>query len=361
MNWRVVARGRSPSGEAVVHLCSRTGRPASEVRDGLLSATGLVILESLSREAADNLAASLSFHGLTIEVVPCTQDPGALGFRVVLTGYAPGNRGRLRAALMRMSRRSDEEVIGFLSRIPFALRRNADAETAASVRRFIEAAGGVVEIRPEASAASVPKPAPEPTPAREEDPVPPRGRTPKPGQPVFSPDPPEAPEAPPLPDSKAVPVIREPHSFTALPPDPGAPWPEVLLPRKDTDFPEPYRVDFNSPVRLAPLPPRIGRHGCSGPPVTGAPHPVFLCPVQEDLAPRAVLLLQSYLGMRGETAERAVRSAPSVVSLESGPGQAAERVRELTALGLPVTLVKEQKGPVDHKDHVWFRHWLRAR
>lgn len=326
-----------------------------------MSDTGLVIRDSLSRETADSLSASLSFHGLTIEVVPCPQDSGAFGFRVVLTGYAPGSRGRLRAALMRMSRKSDEEVIGFLARIPFALRRNADAETAASVRRFIEASGGVVEIRPEGSSTPLPMQSPEPgvSPVADRRP---RADTPSvPPQPLYAPGAPAGPEPPPLTDSDAVQVIREPHSFTVIPPETGPSTPEPLLSFTGQDFPEPVQIAFSAPVRLYPPPPQAGNEAFSGPPIADAPHPVFLCPVQDDLVPRAVLLLQSHLGLGADRAERAVRRAPKVVSLETGPSQAAERVRELTALGLPVTLVKEQEGPVSHKEHVWFRHWLRAR
>jgi len=365
MNWAVVARGRSPSGEAVVHLCSRTGRQAAEVRSGLVSQRGFIVSEGLDRDAADSLAASLSFHGITIEVVPSSGSPDAAGFRVVLTGYAPGSRGRLRAALMRMSGRTDEEVIGFLARIPFALRRGASAETAASVRRVIEAAGGVVEIRPEGTDAKRPAPVPvKPQPKAAVRHVP---EIPS-GTPEVSGNQPEAmvmPDPPVVRLQENRSVLVEPHRFTLAPPE-GAGIEPGRVAQADASVPvKPYRVVFTGPARLLPVPPARSRRSFDDPPAADVPalHPVFLCPVQEGDRRKVMRVLRSSLGLGRDAAERAIAGAPSVIALEPGRNEASERVRELTGHGLPVTLIRssDKEGPVRQRDHVWFGNWLRGR
>ncbi|MFO7625828.1 MAG: hypothetical protein R6V62_01055 [Candidatus Fermentibacteraceae bacterium] len=363
MNWSVVARGRSPSGEAVVHLCSRTGRQASEVRAGLVSQRGFVIREGLERDGADSLAASLSFHGITIEVVPSTGGPDAGGFRVVLTGYAPGSRGRLRAALMRMSGRTDEEVIGFLARIPFALRRGASPETAASVRRVIEAAGGVVEIRPEGNERPAPVPDKRFPQARvrkaPEAPAKTAAVSDTPPEAVVVPDPPVVR----LHEDRS--VLVEPHRFTPAPPALANIEPGRISPVGASFLQLPFKVLFTGPARLFPVPAAGSRRSFDALPAADVPacHPVFLCPVQEGDRSKAMRILQSSLGLSPDAAERAIAGAPSVISLEPGRNEASERVRELSGHGLPVTLIKhsDKEGPVRHRDHVWFGNWLRGR
>ncbi len=363
MDWRVIARGLSPSGEAVVHLCTRTGLPASEVRRGLTSDGGLVIREGMERDGADSLAASLSFNGITLEVVPSAPRTGC-GFRVVLTGYSPGSRGRLRTALMRLSRRSDEEVIGFLARIPFALRRNADPETAASVRRFIEAAGGVVEIRPEESGlGDVPAEHAARTGAPETPKKPRAGKRPA-AVPCDDPPEPVCLNLPPSVETiEAGRVFREPHRYTPVPPEVEGAVPDRAVPAGVASLPEPHRMVFSAPARPSGIPPVRKPRPVSGipPAVCGPLHPVFMCPVPDSLAVRTALLLQSGLGLSARAAERAVRRAPSVVALGRDHQEASEKVRELASLGLPVTLVRAQKPSVKSGEHVWFGNWLRAR
>ncbi len=348
-----------------MHLCSRTGRPASEVRTGLLSRGGFIISEGLERDGADSLAASLSFHGITLEVVPSTGSSAACGFRVVLTGYAPGSRGRLRAALMRMSGRSDEEVIGFLARIPFALRRAASAETAASVRRVIEAAGGVVEIRPEGT--EPPKPS-----AVSEKPLTQalvRKASPAPAHKAAVSDTP--PEALAMPDPPFVSVhedrsvLVEPHRFNPVPPAVAGIEPGRIPPVDASVFLSPYKVLFTGPARLSPVPPAGSRRSIDAQPAADVPagHPVFLCPVPEGDRTKAIRVLKNSLGLSLDAARRAITRAPSVISLEPGRDEASERVRELSGHGLPVTLIRnsDKEGPVRHRDHVWFGNWLRGR
>ena len=352
----------------MVHLCSRTGRQASEVRAGLLSRRGLVIRDGMEREGADSLAASLSYNGITIEVVPSTGTPQNEVFRVVLTGYAPGNRGRLRAALMRMSGRTDEEVIGFLSRIPFALRRGASAETAASVRRVIEAAGGVVEIRPEGSEAERSAPVP-PKQQRKAPQLSPEKPPETPHEALTPAVPPRevlvTPEPPVVHLRETRSVLVEPHRFTLSPPGFTGTEPAMISPSGTPAFDTPFSVAFTRPARMAPLPPVLSRRGGVVLPSPGVPpsHPVFLCPVHERDRRKAVRVLQKTLGLSADAAVRAVVGAPSVISLAGGREEASERVRELTGQGLPVTLVKssDKEGPVRHRDHVWFGNWLRGR
>lgn len=368
MNWRVVARGRSPSGEAVVHLCTRTGLEASDVRKGLASSRGLEIGDGLERARADSLAASLSNDGITVEVVPAPEGIESRRFRVVLTGYTPGNRGRLRTALMRMSRRSDEEVIGYLARIPFVLRRDADPDTAASVRRLIEASGGVVEIRPEEHG---PGEAPPETPPREGKPSPrfvdiqTADQPDKPGFPMVDTRPPSRFSAPPPVSSvEAKPVLREPHPFVSGPPPPSILTPPPAKKAATGSSGTPPMVSFRPPERSSSRPPCLGESPSVEPPmIPGLKlYPVFLCPIRRTRYRDAVALLENRFGLSAEKAQEKVDRAPSVIALEKSSLQASERVRELFSLGLPVSLIGERQEVVADTDgHVWFRNWIQDR
>lgn len=143
MFWKIVLRGSNPSGRILAVLYARTGETIDSVRLMLDSPQGMVIQSGLSREGADALSAELPKDG-SVQIVIQRDEVACVP---VLMGYRPGSRGRLRIALQKLSRLQSEEVIHFLARIPIALKMNADMATAESIKRILERAGGIVEIR----------------------------------------------------------------------------------------------------------------------------------------------------------------------------------------------------------------------
>ncbi len=153
MSWRVVVRGDSPKGDSIVVLCNLTGLTMSEVQLALLK-DGVVVGDGLSepraRELADSIQKDSSLDCLIEHSVTAGDSPAT--FRVVLTGYRPGSRARLRRAVQKMSGLPFEQVVVWFSRIPFVLRENARHSTAMSIRRALTEAGGLVDLQPESSA-----------------------------------------------------------------------------------------------------------------------------------------------------------------------------------------------------------------
>lgn len=143
MFWKIVLRGSNPSGRILAVLCARTGETIDSVRLMLDSPQGMVLQSGLSRESADALSAELP-NDDSVQIVIQRDEVACVP---VLMGYRPGSRGRLRIALQKLSRLQSEEVIHFLARIPIALKLNADMATAESIKRILERAGGIVEIR----------------------------------------------------------------------------------------------------------------------------------------------------------------------------------------------------------------------
>jgi len=143
MFWKIVLRGGNPSGRILAVLYARTGEPIDSVRQMLDSAQGMVLQSGLSREKAEALSAELPNDGS----VQIQLQRDEVVFVPVLMGYRPGCRGRLRIALQKLSRLPTEEVIRFLAQVPIALKLDADRDTADSIKRILERAGGIVEIR----------------------------------------------------------------------------------------------------------------------------------------------------------------------------------------------------------------------
>ncbi|NLP05503.1 hypothetical protein GX411_06110 [Candidatus Fermentibacteria bacterium] len=150
MSWKVLARGDNPDRQALSTLEELTGLGRGEVLLALRR-SGLVAADGVSEERARSLAASLAGFGLECSAVPAeSDDSDALSarFRVVLTGFRPGQRARLRERLQRMSGLPPEQVVLWLARIPFVLRDDVDHETARRIRKSLVDAGGFVELRP---------------------------------------------------------------------------------------------------------------------------------------------------------------------------------------------------------------------
>ncbi|MCK5035626.1 MAG: hypothetical protein KAS73_07030 [Candidatus Sabulitectum sp.] len=143
MFWKIILRGGSPSGRILAVLYARTGEPIDSVRQMLDSPQGMVLQTGLSREKAEALSSELPNDGS----VQIHLQRDEVVFVPVLMGYRPGCRGRLRIALQKLSRLPTEEVIRFLARVPIALKLDADRAAAESIKRILERAGGIVEIR----------------------------------------------------------------------------------------------------------------------------------------------------------------------------------------------------------------------
>ncbi|MCD4708746.1 MAG: hypothetical protein K8S62_13515 [Candidatus Sabulitectum sp.] len=143
MFWKIVLRGNNPSGRILAVLCARTAETIDSVREMLDSPDGLVLQTGLSRERAQALSLELPHDGS----VQIHTRPDEEACMPVLMGYRPGSRGRLRVALQKLSRLPTEEVIRFLASIPIVLKPDADRATAESIKRILERAGGIVDIR----------------------------------------------------------------------------------------------------------------------------------------------------------------------------------------------------------------------
>jgi len=143
MFWKIVLKGHNPAGRLLAVLYARTGETIDSVRTMLGSPAGMVLQAGLSRESADTLASELPGDG-SVQILV---QPDQAVFVPVLMGYRPGSRGRLRIALQKLSRLPTEDVIRFLARIPIALKLDADLSTAESIKKILEKAGGIVEIR----------------------------------------------------------------------------------------------------------------------------------------------------------------------------------------------------------------------
>jgi ribosomal protein L7/L12 len=141
--WKIVLKGDNPSGRFLAVLYARSGETIESVRRQLSSPEGMVLQSGLSRERVDTLAQELPGDGS----VQISIQPDEVVFVPILMGYRPGSRGRLRIALQKLSKLSTEEVIRFLSRIPIALKLDSDLSTAESIKKVLEKAGGIVEIR----------------------------------------------------------------------------------------------------------------------------------------------------------------------------------------------------------------------
>ncbi len=143
MFWKIVLRGSNPSGRILAVLYARTGKTIDSVREMLDSPGGLVLQTGLSRERAHALSTELPNDG-SVQIYTQRDEVACVP---VLMGYRPGSRGRLRIALQKLSRLPAEEVIRFLACIPIALKSDADRAAAESIKKILERAGGIVDIR----------------------------------------------------------------------------------------------------------------------------------------------------------------------------------------------------------------------
>lgn len=151
MNWKVEVVGDSPS-EASVHvLARRTDLPLDSILMAF-SRDEKVVCGGLSESKAQALADRLKRDpGVTCRVLPdsdASPSPVQL-FRVLLVNYRPGYRTRLRRRLQELTRLPQEQIIHWISRMPFVLSRGVDGETARKIKKSVTEAGGIVRIETE--------------------------------------------------------------------------------------------------------------------------------------------------------------------------------------------------------------------
>ncbi|GEM_PF-587421 len=153
MKWKVKILGTEPSRETVRLLSLRTGLDPVEILGKFAGGRGFVcggLTEAEAQELADGIKRD---RGLTCRVLP--DDSPGLGppqlYRVILVNYKPGYRTRLRRKLQELTRLPQDHVVGWLSRMPFALSRRVNLETARKVESLVAGAGGIVRIEMEAA------------------------------------------------------------------------------------------------------------------------------------------------------------------------------------------------------------------
>jgi ribosomal protein L7/L12 len=151
MKWKVTVQGDNPTEESVRILTGHTGLPMDSI---LLSFSQEDDVEctGLSEAEAQNIADSLRRDsGIHCRVLPdiAEEIQPAPRYRVLLVNYRPGYRTRLRRRLQELTRLPQDQVVLWLSRMPFALSRGIDSETAKRIKKSISEAGGIARIETE--------------------------------------------------------------------------------------------------------------------------------------------------------------------------------------------------------------------
>jgi len=151
MKWKVVVQGDKPSVESARVLTERTGLPLDEI----LAALGHeddIVCNGLTEGEAQKVADSLRRDpGIQCRILPDKEEeiqPVPL-FRVLLVNYRPGYRTRLRRRLQELTHLPQEQIVQWLSRMPIALSRGINTETAKRIKRSITESGGIVRIEAE--------------------------------------------------------------------------------------------------------------------------------------------------------------------------------------------------------------------
>jgi hypothetical protein len=382
LDWKVVVHAENPSGEALGTLGDLTGLNRGELLRALRRGN-LMAGNGFDRTRASSLARSLrEDFGLEATALP---DPGTdrtgsapTLFRVVLTGYRPGHRARLRESLQRLSGLPPEQVVLWLSKIPFVLRDGTDHETARKIRRVMTEAGGMIDMRPvmdrpevsprgpgapgdgagkaEAEAGEGVEGTTGPPPAPASPPLPSRG----PDRP--SPPPPRICFLPPRPMEalKAPPVIEEEGQ---APPEEEPPAFRFTKPR--SGFVAPPVVEEMEPEQP---PPPIG--------FDRAPQPDLFAPPEPDTRFRLLLhrpsscsnasveaALRSLLSMTGDEVARVMDDYPSWVASFGSRSRAEKVARALELKGATVSLLREGERPpvlTSSAGGESFRKWIGA-
>lgn len=359
MSWRVLARAENPAPGTLATLEELTGLGRGEVLLALRR-NGLLVGDGFEEERARALSKTLGDLGLICSVSP-DECPEAILFRVVLTGFKPGHRARLRETLQKLSGLPPEQIVVWLSRIPFVLRDSVDHETARRIKRTLVESGGMVDLRPVAT----PRP-PSAEPVRSSTPPPVIREAP--------------PESPPIPAGEAsVKRTRNP-GLTAGPEDPPPPLPESppVLPEGRMPGQAPPTLLFRWPGSAPPEPPvlptledmsRIPPQASEAPPII-APAPsqpenalsVYISSVSPEALDGVIGTLCERLDFRREEAEALIGGGmPSRVASGQPQRKAAEIAALLERPGVTVSLCASTPSrPAPRRNPEGFMSWLNS-
>lgn len=373
MSWKVLVRAENPSPGTLATLEELTGLGRGEVLLALRR-TGLVVGEDFDEERARALSRTLGDLGLSCSVSP-SAIPEATQFRVVLTGFRPGYRARLRETLQKLSGLPPEQIVVWLSRIPFVLKDSVDHETARRIKRVLVEAGGMVDLRQ----------------AREDPAQAPAGK------PAAAPGSQAAPGA----DAAAVVQATDPSAVSpAVRPDGCPPPPEParesepagdppvdpppcqaqdeppLLPESRMPGQAPPALCFRWPGRSPQEPPviptledlqRIPPSSCDTPPLLSRPPSarsgslsVYLSAVSGEAVEPLLATLCERLEFRREEALALVGSPPPVrIASGQQPGKAAEIAAMLEGPGVTLSICSTQPSRLQRESaHDGFMSWL---
>ncbi len=386
MDWKVVVHAENPSGEALGTLGDLTGLNRGELLRALRRGT-LIAGTGFDRPRASSLARSLrDDFGLEATAVPAPgdrrADTGPTLFRVVLTGYKPGYRARLRESLQRLSGLPPEQVVLWLSKIPFVLRDGTDHDTARKIRRAITKAGGMIDMKPvmdhpevrprgpggseagrepaaegesrrseEVSEEPPPAPASPPIPSRE----PQRASAPPPRICFLPPPPPEEPQAPPVIEEEleqqpeeAPPTLRfcKPRSGFVPPP-----VVEVIEPAGPVE--PPPVVEFVEAPEPEP----------AAPPEPGYRYRLLLHRPSSHMAASVKDALRVILSMTESDLDRVLDGYPALVAGFETRERAEGMARALELRGATVSVLGEDQrppAPFSPQGAESFRKWIGA-
>lgn len=359
MNWKVVVRADNPDQQTLSTLEELTGLGRGEVLLALRR-SGLVAADGLGEDRARILAANLgSGFNVSCTVLP---SPGASGtastsFRVVLTGYQPGQRAKLRETLEKLSGLPPEQVVLWLAKIPFVLKDSVDHETARRIKRMLSDAGGIVELKPLSGPV-------QPQASDSARSLPPRE---------------SRPAARPVPGART--HAAEP-TVQAAPTDPPDQMPEPpALPETRWSSEAPPALCFSAPGRAAAVPPRLPSREeltrippegalrppvcqCTPPPPPSSPHHLYLGRPSPLDRTRVADALCSVLDFRREEAEVALDSSPAWILTVASFEKAAEIATRLESCRATVLVSGNPPAPVAGAPggalRPGFLRWLRA-
>ncbi len=359
MRWKVVVRAENPDASTLFTLEELTGLSRGEVLLALRR-NGLAAGDDLDEDRARALADSLGGLGLSSTTLPSPgreESPSPL-FKLVLTGYQPGSRARLREKLEKLSGLPPEQIVLWLSRIPFVLRDSVDHDTARTIKRALLEAGATVELKPSQSRQAMPAPAPDESPS--EAPAGAAGTSGTRGGPADPAVEAADMEEPPIGDPPPGPPEIEYCTASAGPPEvlrfsaPGRslPLPPVLPGAADLEKTPPVTVGTPSVIQA------------SEPPVLGQALQILVSASSPIVAGRLRRTLASALDFREEEICSLKEGSMYLVATVPGPEKAEELSSMLESTGATVVVRPAGLGDVlpgtVPSDTTGFLSWLRG-
>jgi ribosomal protein L7/L12 len=151
MKWKAVVQGDKPSEETIRVLTERTGKLPDKTLLAF-SREEEIVCNGLSEGEAQKIADSLRRDpGVKCRILPDSKEKTEYTtlFRVLLVNYRSGYRTRLRRRLQELTHLPQEQIVIWLSRMPFVLSKGIDSDTAKRIKKSITEAGGIVRIETE--------------------------------------------------------------------------------------------------------------------------------------------------------------------------------------------------------------------